>query len=268
MEEVFAINFGKSITIGYDVNGEKTIIRDKEKIFKLDYLIKTDEKINIDIYEIIQSIIIEKYEILEKGIKIHNDNEIYKIEILSSKTVYLLDNISINLFEKIKNNVKKLVDKLLKKTIIIFNYLPYELRLIFHRAALISGIEIINFIDLNKSIRYFLECGKKVNDNPVAIIKVDEKIEISIFAEKDIQRIFNNTLSKEEIDLDNLALNEGINEFDCQNKNISNIINIIKKLTIKAYGINEVSFNKIYIYNALKIRIKLPNKYKFLFISF
>ena len=249
MEEIIAINFGKSITIGYDVNGEKTIIRDKEKIFKLDYLIKMDEKIDIDVHEIIESIISEKYEILEKGIKIHNDNEIYKIEILSSKTVYLLDNILINLFEKIKNNVKKLVDKLLKKTIIIFNYLPYELRLIFHRAALISGIEIINFIDLNKSIRYFLECGKKVNDNPVAIIKVDEKIEISIFAEKDIQRIFNNTLSKEEIDLDNLALNEGINEFDCQNKNISNIINIIKKLTIKAYGINEVSFNKIYIYN-------------------
>ena len=32
MEEIIAINFGKSITIGYDVNGEKTIIRDKEKI--------------------------------------------------------------------------------------------------------------------------------------------------------------------------------------------------------------------------------------------
>ena len=32
MEEIIAINLGKSITIGYDVNGEKTIIRDKEKI--------------------------------------------------------------------------------------------------------------------------------------------------------------------------------------------------------------------------------------------
>ena len=249
MEEVFAINFGKSITIGYDVNGEKTIIRDKEKIFKLDYLIKMDEKIDIDVHEIIGSIISEKYEILEKGIKIHNDNEIYKIEILSSKTVYLLDNILINLFEKIKITVKKLLGKLLKKTIIIFNYLPNELLLILQRAAFIAGIEIINFIDLNKSIRYFLECEKKVSDNSFAIIKVDEKIEISIFTKKYFKRIFNETLNKEEIDLNNLTLREVINEFDYQNENISNIIDIINKLIIKAYGINEILFNKIYIYN-------------------
>ena len=249
MEEVFAINFGKSITIGFDVNGEKAIIRHKEKILKLDYLIKMDEKINIDIYEIIQSIITEKYENLEKGIKIHNDNEIYKIEILGSKTVYLLDNILINLFEKIKNTVKQFIEKQLKKTIIIFNYLPNELLLILQRAAFISGIEIIDLIDLNKSIRFFLMYEKKVSDNSTAIIKVDEKIEISIFDKKDIKRIFNGTLNKEEIDLNNLALNEVINEFDIQNKNISNIIEIMNKLTKKAYGVNDILFNKIYIYN-------------------
>jgi len=249
MEEIFAINLGKNITIGYDLNGEKAIILDKEKIFKLDYLIKMDENINIDVYEIIKNIASEKYEIIEKGIKIHNDNEIYKIEILSSKTVYLLDNILINLFEKIKNTVKQLIDKLLKKTIIIFNYLPYELLLIFQRAAFLSGIEIIDFIDLNKSINLFLKCEKKDSDNSAAIIKVDEKIEISIFEKKDIKRIFNGTLNKEEIDLNNLALKEVINEFDYQNKNISNIIDIINKLTKKAYGIDEVLFNKIYVYN-------------------
>ena len=248
-EEVFAIKLGKNIVIGYEINGQKHIVKDKDNNSNFDYLITIDDNIEINVNEIIKYIIDEKFGQKLKDIKIICSDEIYKVEILKSGKKYLLDNILLKLFEKIKKIVSTLLNKKLNKTIIIFNNLPYELILIFHRAAFISRIQIINFLDLNKSIRFYLNYNNEsMKNNSVALIKIDEKIEISIFEKNIIKRIFNTVLNKDEINFENLSLKEEINEINNQNEDKIYIQKIINKLTVKAYGIEE-TLNKIYIFN-------------------
>ena len=227
-EEVFAINLGKSITIGYEINGEKSILQDKDENTKLiSYLIQIDENIEINVYNIIQNIIKEKFGKDGIDFKIYKNDGIYKVEILKSAKIYLLDEIIIKLFEKLKFIINSLLNKELKRTVIIFNHLSYELLLIIHKAAIISGIEIINFIDLNKSMRFYLDFNKQVSNESVALIQLNKKIEISIFKKDEIKRIFNCVLNEEEIKLPNLILRDELNEINNNNVKTLDIKKII-----------------------------------------
>ena len=158
-EELFAIKLGKNIAIWYEINGDRAIIKDKEKNSKFNYLIKIDD-IEININEIFESLIEKKFGQINKDIIVTCINEIIKVEIIKSKKIYLLEHILIKLFEEIKQIVNKLINKNLNKAIIIINNLPNELILILHRAALLAKIQIIKFINLNKSIAFFLNTVK------------------------------------------------------------------------------------------------------------
>ena len=162
--------------------------------------------------------------------------------------IYLLEELLVKLFEKIKKIVNSFINKQLNKTIIIYNNLSYELILIFHRSAIISKLQVINFIDLNKAIRFYLDYSDKYSkDNSITLIKIDEKIEISLFEKDNIKRIFNSSLNKADINFENLSLKEDFNEIinETEFKDIKNFIN---KLIKQAYG-NEEVINKIYIVN-------------------
>ena len=154
-EEIFAIKLGKSITIGYEKNGETFIIKDKNQNSMFDYLIRIEDELEINMNDIINYIIKEKINTIETDIKITYIDEIYRIEVLKAKKIYLLEHALMKLFEKIKLIIKNSIGKSLNKLIFIFNNIPYELQLIIHRATMISKIQIINFIDLNKSIFFF-----------------------------------------------------------------------------------------------------------------
>ena len=247
-EEIFAIKLGKNISIGYEINGQTAIIKDLDHNSNFNYLIKIDN-IEINVNEIIKYIIEEKYEQVGKEIKISCIDEIYKVEILKSGKKYLFEEILVKLFEKIKLIVKSSLNKQLDKAIIIYNNLPNEIRLLLQIGALMSGIQIVNFIDLNKSIIFYLyNNNKPIMDKSVVMIKIDEKVEISIFEKNNyIKKIYNTVLNKEEF-LINLPLKEEIYEIDDKNGESLNIKNIINQLTEKSYGIKE-TFNKIYLFN-------------------
>ena len=246
-EEIFAIKFGKNISIGNEINGQKKIIIDKEKNSNFSYLIKIDECTEIDVYDIIKNLKEKNYGKIGKSIKISNIDEIFRIEVFKSGKVYLLETILIKLFEKIKKIVRNIINKHLNKTIIIFNNFQSELILIIHRSALLSGIQIMNFIDLNKSIRFFLDYKKIDIDNSVTLIKFDEKIELSIF-QNNKKRIFNSFINKDKINYENFPLKDDLNEIKNESKEMIYYKKMINNLTLEAYGMEE-NLDKIYIFN-------------------
>ena len=211
-------------------------------------MIQIDENIEIDVYNIIQNVNEKRFGKVGNDLIIFTNDGMYKLEILKSTKVYILDEILIKLFEKLKFIIKSLMNNELNRTVIIFNNLSYELLLIIHRAAIISGIEIINFIDLNKSLRFYLDLNKQVLNESIALIQLNKNIEISIFQKNQIKRIFNCILNKEEINLHNLILKDELNEINNKNVKMLDINKIINKYTVKAYGIEE-KLDKIYMFN-------------------
>lgn len=122
-EEIFAVKLGKDIAIGYEINGDRAIIKDKVNNSKFNYLVKIDD-IEINVNEIFESLIEKKFGQINKDIKVTCIDEIIKLEIIKSKKIYLLEHILIKLFEEIKQIVNKLINKNLNKAIIIINNLP------------------------------------------------------------------------------------------------------------------------------------------------
>ena len=246
--DLFAIKLGNKIVIGYESNGQKVIIKDKEQNSLFNYIIKLNDNLEINLAEIIKDIIEEKFGQKGKDFILTYIDEIYRIEITKSGKIYLLEELLVKLFEKIKKIVYNLIKKQLNKTIIIYNNIPYELILILHKAAIMSKLQVINFIDLNKSIRFYLNYYDKfINNNSIALIKIDERIEISVFEKNNIKRIFNSILSKSDINFDNLSLKEELNEINDQ-KDYEFIKKSINELIVKANG-NEEIIDKIYLYN-------------------
>ena len=243
--EIFAIKLGKNIVIGYEMDNQKIIIKDKEQNSRFNYLVKIDDETKIDTKEILENINKGTLGQIGDYLKITCTDEIFKIEIIKSGKIYLLDHILIKLFENIKLIIKNLTDKQLKKAIIIFNNLSNEILLMLHRAAIMAKIQIIKFIDLNKSIGFFLG-DKNTKNKTVALIKYDEKIEISIIEKN--KRIFNSIINKFDINLKNISSNDELVKINNQSEDGQYLIKEIRELTKKAYGIGEI-FDEIYIFN-------------------
>ena len=245
--DFFAVKLGTNISIGYEINGQKFLIKDKEQNSMFNYSIDIDDNIKIDLNDIINCIIKEKFGNIGKDIDLTYNDEIYRINILKSKKIYLFEEILVKLFEKINKIIYSSVNYHLNKAIIIYNNIPYELRLIIHRAAIMSRIKIINFIDLNKTIKFYLDYSNMINNNSLTLIKIDEKIEVSVFEKKNKLRILNSILNKTDINFENLILEEVINEIKNE-ENFEYLKNIIDKLMIKSYGITK-EIDKIYVFN-------------------
>jgi hypothetical protein len=250
-DEIFAIKLGTNIVLGYEINGQPTIIKDKEQNSCFDYLVILDNKIEIDAKEIIDNVIEKKIGQINKDIKITYIDEIFKIEHIKSGNIYLIDDILIKLFERIKLIIKGLIDKQLNKAIIICNNIPNEIILILHRAALLANIQIINFIDLTKSIAFFLNYKKIITDKSISLIKLDKKIEISIFEKQNMKRIYYSNINKSNINIDNSSIKEEINEINDKSDYFLYLKKIINNLTVEAYGIEE-KLDKIFIINNLE----------------
>lgn len=97
-----------------------------------------------------------------------------------------------------------------------------------------AKIQIIKFINLNKSIAFFLKNKNIIEENVVALIDINKKIEVSIFEKNHIKRIFNSIVNKSDINFDNLPLKEEIYEINSKNKDYLYIKSIINNLTKKA----------------------------------
>ena len=157
MEDIFTIRLSNKIVIGYKNNQNFNIIKDKNNNSDFDSSVKLENEEIIDVSYIMKRINDGNFEeIVSNDIKLTCIDEIYKIEFLKTKTLYLLDDILIKFFEKLKLIVKNSINKPLNQAIIIFDNLSYEIQLIIHRAALLSDIKILNFLDLNKSIMNYL----------------------------------------------------------------------------------------------------------------
>ena len=88
-EEIFAIKLGKSITIGYEKNGETFIIKDKNQNSMFDYLIRIEDELEINMNDIINYIIEGKINTIETDIKLTYIDEIYRIEVLLTQKKYI-----------------------------------------------------------------------------------------------------------------------------------------------------------------------------------
>ena len=119
--DLFAIKFGTNITIGYEINGQNFFIKDKEQNSLFNYSINIDD-IKIDLNDIINFIIEEKFGNIGKDINLTYNDEIYRINILKSKKIYLFEEILVKLFEKINKIIYNSVNFHLNKNLYISFY--------------------------------------------------------------------------------------------------------------------------------------------------
>ena len=247
-KDIFAIKLGSNIVIGYEKNGQKTIIKDKDNNPFFNYMIKIDDNLEINIKKIINYIIKGKFGKVDDNFNIICANEIYRIEIIKNGKIYLLEELFMKLLEKIKNVINTLINKQLNKIILIYQHLTYELLLILKRASIISRLKIINFIDINKSVRFYLDYQNIIHkNNSIVLIQFDENIQISLYDKNSIKRIFNSEIKKNDINIKFMPLKKELDEII--NKNYFNYIKkFINKLTVKAYGAEEI-IDKINLFN-------------------
>ena len=246
MEDIFTIKLSNKIVIGYKNNQNFNIIKDKNNNSDFDSSVKLENEEIIDVSYIMKRINDGNFEeIVSNDIKLTCIDEIYKIEFLKTKTLYLLDDILIKFFEKLKLIVKNSINKPLNQAIIIFDNLSYEIQLIIHRAALLSDIKILNFLDLNKSIMNYLYYKKNHKDCTIVIIKIDNDIEISIYNER--KKIFSQRIDKIDIDFKFLNEKEVIKEIKDGGEGFSEFKDYVNNLTLNSYGEKE-KIDKIYVY--------------------
>ena len=246
MEKIFAIKLSNRIVIGYGNNENYQIVKDKNNNSFFDSLVKMDDNEIIDVSIIMKNIIDRNFgEIISNYINLTCIDEIYKIEFLKTKKIYLLDEILIKLFDKLKLIIRDSINMSLEQAIIIVNNLSNELQFIIHRAALLSNIKIINFLDLNKSIRNYLYFNQSAQKCSAVIIKIDKCIEISIYEER--KKIFSQIIDKKDINFKFLNLKEGIKEIKNEDDEFINVRDYVDELTLNAYGKKE-ELDKFYVY--------------------
>ena len=261
-KEIFAIKFDKKIFIGYKQNQEMFLLKDKNKNSIFDSTIKIDNLEEIDIYEIIKSIS-EGFFISTRYL-IKNEDEIYKIQFEKSKKEYLLDELLILFFEKLKALIYDSIKKNLKNAIIIYDNISYDLHLIIQRAAFLCQICVINNIKLYKAIIYFIKCKGIAPNSSISLIKITEKkIEISLFEKGNETLIFNSIENKPDF-LKNKSLADELTEMKLEElkktrdyiKNLINKINNneeeeIDRIFIYENKAENILMNKIFIFGAL-----------------
>ena len=104
-----------------------------------------------------------------------------------------------------KENLENKEKLSLKKLILIYDFIPYEIILIIQQAAFVNELNIINMIDNNKALRYYLDKEEKNLKSSIDIIYIsiiiiyDNKVHISVYTSESIRKIFNKLKEKTEI---------------------------------------------------------------------
>ena len=179
---------------------DKKIIFSKEKgiidnTFSLNFQIIVENNIIINLFEIMNLISKKGYQSQSGNYSIEKINEKYIINIKESDSKYNLDELLIQFFEKIKEQINDKNNLPIDKLILIDDDTPLEIRLIIQQASLINGIEIINIIDTNKALRFYINLFKPNQESSIdgfisIIIKYNKHIDIAIYTDDPIRKLF------------------------------------------------------------------------------
>ena len=175
---------------------DKKIIFSREKgiidnTFSLNFQIIVENNIIINLFEIMNLINKKGYQSQSGNYSIEKINEKYILKIKESDSKYNLDELFIQLFKLIKEQINDKNNLQIDKMILIDDDTPLEIRLIIQQASLINGIEIINIIDTNKALRFYINLFKPNQDEFISIIiKYNKHIDIAIYTDDPIRKLF------------------------------------------------------------------------------
>ena len=208
----------------------------------MSFEISLKTNIKIDFNEILTYISKNSNEINNNKYSIYNKNEKNIIKITELNEEYALDTLLIEFFKKIEEKMKTEKICIKKLLIILDDLFSYEIKLIIQQAALINGFEIINIIDTNRALRFYIELCKTnqifSNTKYVSIItKSNKNIQIAIYSYIPIKRLFNSFQDIPDIFVNLKTLKETKNGF----------------ILLDEYNENDL-FNKIkeYIFNLIE----------------
>ena len=242
---------------------KQVIISDKEGIIdkdsSIDFSLILEHNIRYDLFEIISNISKNIYNYNEE-FEISKENENYNILNKKFHIDYFLDDLLIEFFKMLDKKIYTSYKQHINKIILIYDFIPYDIRLIIQQSALINGMNIIHMIDTNRALRFYIESSKyiiKIFKKYLAIIiKYDEHIEIAIYISPPLRKLYSVIKNTPEFlkDLKNIKHEKDGFIF----LNISNEKNIFKKIReFITLSINSemgyqnfVNIEQIYIFDA------------------
>ena len=186
-QSLFFLKFGEKLLFS-DIRG---LINEE---ISMDFTIKVDDKI-INLYEILISL--NRQNKSNMQYLINKDNEVYIIKNKETNTEYRLDSLLILFFQKMKEKIETSKEISIKKVILIYHFIPYEIRLIIQQAVYINELKIIHMIDDNKALRYYLDSKKEIvkslkDSMYISIIIIyNNLINISVYKSKTVKKLFN-----------------------------------------------------------------------------
>ena len=176
---------------------KKVIVSDKighiNENFSIDFSLIVEQNVKFDLFEIITHISNNIYKFNDE-FEISKKNENYEINNKAFKIDYFLDELLIEFFSILKKKFYAVSKTNIYRLILIYDFTPYDIRLIIQQAALINGIDIIHMIDTNRALRFYIESSKNrpktLNKYLAIIIKYNEYIELAIYISEPIKKIF------------------------------------------------------------------------------
>ena len=176
---------------------KKVIVSDnKGKInqnFSIDFSLIVEHNIKFDLFEIITNISKNNYEYNDE-LEISKKNENYEIFNKTYEIDYFLDDLLIEFFSMLKKKIFTIYKNNICRLLLIYDFIPYEIRLIIHQSALINGIDIIHMIDTNRALRFYIESSKyrpeTLKKYLAIIIKYNENIEFAIYLSEPLKKLF------------------------------------------------------------------------------
>ena len=176
---------------------KKVIVSDKIgniiENLAIDFSLVVEHNVKFDLFDIISNIRNNNYKFNDE-FKISKKNENYEICNKTFNIDYFLDELLIEFFSKLKNKIYSVCKTNINRLLLIYDFTPYEIRLIIQQAALINGIDIVHMLDTNRALRFYIESSKNrpktLNKYLAIIIKYNEYIEFAIYISGPIKKLF------------------------------------------------------------------------------
>ena len=176
---------------------KKVIVSDKIgniiENLAIDFSLVVEHNVKFDLFDIISNIRNNNYKFNDE-FEISKKNENYEICNKTFNIDYFLDELLIEFFSKLKNKIYSVCKTNINRLLLIYDFTPYEIRLIIQQAALINGIDIVHMLDTNRALRFYIESSKNrpktLNKYLAIIIKYNEYIEFAIYISGPIKKLF------------------------------------------------------------------------------
>ena len=176
---------------------KKVIVSDKTgniiENISIDFSLVVEHNVKFNLFEIIANISNNNYK-FNNEFEISKKNENYEINNKAFDIDYCLDELLIEFFSKLKKKIYNVNKTNVYRLILIYDFTPYEIRLIIQQAALINGIDISYMIDTNRALRFYIESSKYRPKTIILyiaiIIKYNDCIEFAIYLSKPLKKLF------------------------------------------------------------------------------